>query len=407
MNDIQSCKIEQLFDTMASNIFIDGDKRYIGELPNLELEYYDENTKTIKWGGVEYIEKHLVDKPMFEVSLSNGFKIKVTEDHSLMVVRKGELIESKVYEIEDNDVFITVNGNTILENITPLERQAEWVYDIQMKDTPHTFFANGVLVHNSCFLKYNVDVEKLTKVVEELNKTKLKKELIQKYNPDLDDDYLLYDLEWEKTLKYIYFGDKKKRYYSIQEDDSKYIHGLNIIRKDTPEYVSELLDNLCEKSVKQNISVKDLEETYELIQKADYDQIAVHKSFSKRFESYNKTMPQHVSGALFANEHLNLSIRHSDVVFLFYINSFCEPDIKPKDRKNVVCLRREDFPIIKETDKFEIDYMELMEKQFIQPLREFDKIPVVAKAIEDWAIKYSDNYRLSKVNGYVFKKRKI
>ena len=50
-------------------------------------------------------------------------------------------------------------------------------------------------------------------------------------------------------------------------------------------------------------------------------------------------MPQHVSGALFANKYLDLKIRHSDVVFLFYINSFCEPHIKPQDRKNVICLR--------------------------------------------------------------------
>jgi intein/homing endonuclease len=34
-----------------------------------------------------------------------------------------------------------------------LDRGARWVYDIQMKDNPHTFFANGVLVHNSLFAR--------------------------------------------------------------------------------------------------------------------------------------------------------------------------------------------------------------------------------------------------------------
>jgi len=125
------------------------------------------------------------------------------------------------------------------------------------------------------------------------------------------------------------------------------------------------------------------------------DEIAVHKSITKRFEKYNKTIPQHVSGALFANEHLGLKIKHSDVVYLFYINSFCEPDIKPSERKNVICLRKEDFPLIATTDKFEIDYNELMEKQFIQPLREFNKIPQVQKAIDDWGKSFNDNYRMN------------
>jgi DNA polymerase elongation subunit (family B) len=219
--------------------------------------------------------------------------------------------------------------------------------------------------------------------------------------------YFQYNLEYEKNLSYIYFGDRKKRYYSIQENGEKYIHGMNIIRKDTPEYVKELLNDLCEQAVKDNFTIKNLEEVYEKIKTADYDQIGVHKHYSKRFEAYNKTMPQHVSGALFANEHLNLKIKHSDVVFLFYINSFCEPEIKPADRRGVICLRKEDFNIIKTTDKFEIDYNELMEKQFIQPLREFDKILQVQQVINEWCNKLTENYRIKRSGEYAFKKKKV
>jgi hypothetical protein len=31
----------------------------------------------------------------------------------------------------------------------------DYVYDVGMKDTPHTFFANGILVHNSSFISYD------------------------------------------------------------------------------------------------------------------------------------------------------------------------------------------------------------------------------------------------------------
>jgi hypothetical protein len=46
-----------------------------------------------------------------------------------------------------------------------------------------------------------------------------------------------------------------------------------------------------------------------------------------------------------------------------------------------------------------------MEKQIIQPLREFDKIPIVEQTINEWCKLMEDNYRFSKIKGYVFKKR--
>ena len=121
--------------------------------------------------------------------------------------------------------------------------------------------------------------------------------------------------------------------------------------------------------MKGTLTVTHLEETYEQLKTANLEDIAVHKSISKKFEHYKKTMPQHVKGALFANTILDLQIRNSDTVYLFYINSFVEPDVKVSDRQNVICLRKTDFPLIKDNPKFEIDYYELMEKQIIQPLR--------------------------------------
>ena len=260
---------------------------------------------------------------------------------------------------------------------------------------------------DSVFLKLKVDEQTFKRQLYQFNKEVLPDQLIKRFNPCIDLKYLQYELEHEKNLSYLYLGDRKKRYYSIQQDGSKYIHGLNIIKKDTPAYIKQLLDQLCERAVTGKFSVSDLEQVYNKIKTAELDEIAVHKSITKRFEKYNKTIPQHVSGALFANEHLGVKIKHSDVVYLFYINSFCEPEIKPGDRKNVVCLRKEDFPLIATTDKFQIDYNELMEKQFIQPLREFNKIPQVQKAIDDWGKLFNDNYRINNKGQFVFKKRKF
>jgi len=158
--------IEELFENYARSIFVTEDKRYIGSMPELELEYYDEGTNAIKWGDVEFIERHLVDKLMFEIILEDGNLVKVTEDHSLMVLRENKLVESKVYELKEEDLFVTLNGLTRCKTIVPMERKARWVYDIQMKDNPHTFFANGVLVHNSVFIKLKVDENTLKEQLE-------------------------------------------------------------------------------------------------------------------------------------------------------------------------------------------------------------------------------------------------
>jgi len=90
----------------------------------------------------------------------------------------------------------------------------------------------------------------LLKYIDYLNNGGLKNDLIKKYNNGLNDKYCQYNLEHEQTLAFVYFGDRKKRYYSIRDDGSKYIHGLNIIRKDTPELIKLMLDELCEKSVR-------------------------------------------------------------------------------------------------------------------------------------------------------------
>jgi hypothetical protein len=117
-----------------------------------------------------------------------------------------------------------------------------------------------------------------------------------------------------------------------------------------------MLDDMCELAVRGGFSINVLKDAYSRIKRAPYDEIAVHKAIRKQFTSYVKTLPQHVAGALFANEILDLKLRNSDVVYLFYINNFVQPDRKINDRNNVICLRKEDFHHIESTDKFKIDY---------------------------------------------------
>ena len=311
-DEIHTNSIEYLFNTYGKDVYITEDNRHFASLPDIELEYYDEKNRTIRWGSVAQIEKHYVNKKMFNIILENDLNVKVTEDHSLVVVRNGKLEQTKVSELENDDFFITTRGRCGVKNIIELERKPRWVYDITMDVTPHTFFANNILVHNSCFLtpKEGSSIETLRKDVDRFNEIEVTEELLKKYNPDLPDEYNFYNLEMETEFDYIYFGDSKKRYYAIKKDGEKYVHGLNIIRKDTPKFIKDILTELADKSVREKIEYKDLEDTFEKIKNADYRDIAVHKYISKPFHMYKKTMPQHVAGAVFANKLFNLPIKN-------------------------------------------------------------------------------------------------
>ena len=258
---------------------------------------------------------------------------------------------------------------------------------------------------DSIFIKLfqDMNANDLFHYLDVFNKSNIKERFVKRFNKYIDQfpEYCQMELKYQKHLKYIYFGEGKKRYYSIEDNGSKYIHGLNIIRKDTPEYVSYLLDILCQKAVKNELTLEDLQMTYNKIKCVSYDKIGIHKAFNKRFDQYNKNVPQHLSAVQFANEKLGLKIQHSDSVYLFYIKSLCEQNLKPKDRHDAICLRPEDFSIIDNNDKFEIDYDKFFEKQIIQPLREFDKIPKVKQVLQQYYKNKNDRYKISKAGEYV------
>lgn len=74
----------------------------------LKLPFYDDTTDQIKNGSVDYIEKHIVEKELFEIITEQGRSIIVTDDHSLIVDRNGNLTEIKANDLKENDVLICI-----------------------------------------------------------------------------------------------------------------------------------------------------------------------------------------------------------------------------------------------------------------------------------------------------------
>jgi len=98
--------VEDLF--MAGDIFWkDGDKEY-SRNNDIKVSSYDPETNTVKQSSYQYVYRHKVRKKKYKITTANGKSVVVTEDHSVMVLVNGNLVEKKPAELTKNDVIITL-----------------------------------------------------------------------------------------------------------------------------------------------------------------------------------------------------------------------------------------------------------------------------------------------------------
>jgi len=122
------------------------------ELTNFSLLYY---------GKVKRIIRHKVTKPKWTLTTKAGHCVHVTSDHSIMVLRDGNLQKMSPTETRPGDCVISADvmrgdivekEDSIVSCIETGTFNDEYVYDIEMDDNTHTFFANDILVHNSAYI---------------------------------------------------------------------------------------------------------------------------------------------------------------------------------------------------------------------------------------------------------------
>ena len=129
---------------------------------------------------------------------------------------------------------------------------------------------------------------------------------------------------------------------------------------------------MAEFAVRDQLDVNWVKDLRSILESQPYETIGISKAFGKPFKDYEKTMPQHVKAAKWANEKLGTNITHQDNPYLFYIKSNCEEDLKVKERQKAICLNSEDLKYIDQRkDVFEIDYDVYFKKQVLEQLDEF------------------------------------
>lgn len=214
---------------------------------------------------IKYIMAHKVQKRMFRIKC-NGDSVIVTEDHSVIVMRGDNMISCKPADIKQSDKLIKIDTNIELNNefvIEDLGVCEMWVYDIEVEDN-HNFFANNILVHNSCYFTLDDFVDKITqgnedkfdrhKIVDAIDaycKNKIEPFIASKYQ-ELADYMNAY--QNKMSMKREVISDRgmfrAKKNYVLQVYDNEGVRyenpklktmGVETARSTTPQFVKDAL----------------------------------------------------------------------------------------------------------------------------------------------------------------------
>lgn len=214
----------------------------------------------------------------------------------------------------------------ILE-IDELPLEESLMYDIGMVDTPHTFFANNILVHNSCY----IDAKPLIRDIETKSEDEIAKESVEV--SEKVTEFINNGIKWlsthhlhssnnrllfnqEKIIVRGFWGQAKKRYALLgvnpktMERDVT-IKGFDSVRSSFPKTFRKMLaemisDVVSAKGEKQlNDKLKQFRTDYKKSPLPDIMLPTSVKEISK-FKSTTKGVPIHVKSAQNYNSLLQL-----------------------------------------------------------------------------------------------------
>ena len=222
--------------------------------------------------------------------------------------------------------------NIELDEITSIEDlgiSEEYVYDVGMVDTPHTFFANDILVHNSVFfpaeplirLEYGGNDER-----ELISRTLIETQKVQSYLNSTFDVYALkfhnakthrWNFKQEMIARRAFWGSAKKRYAmwivnknSLDVNEPE-IKGFDVVRSSFPKsfrvFMKQIIIDILHDSDKDELNSKVLEfkRAYKNNPILDIMMPTGIKEYSK-FKIGQKATPIHIKSAQNYNKLLEL-----------------------------------------------------------------------------------------------------
>jgi len=163
------------------------------------------------------------------------------------------------------------------------------VYDVVMKKNPHTFFANNILVHNSCYFRI-IEAENLEQA-EKIGKevvTACDKKSIPALVTNIFNGFDIMRSDFEAISQSTLSYGKKKQYAFLKawEDGETLpspklgITGLSIKRSDSPKHLSTQMKPFFIEIMKGMDNQK-IKESMDIIE-AEYDTLSIYDLSAKR-----------------------------------------------------------------------------------------------------------------------------
>lgn len=325
--------IENHFNRLieVNPIFKENSKEIIILIHELNSPCFIDDKNLVENKQVLTIYRHLCDKQMYKIELEDGSFVEVTEDHSLMVERNGNLMEVTPTELESTDICVNIDCNRlmIINTIKLDRREQKFVYDIVMKDNRYPyFFANNILVHNSCFFKtLQNNYEDCSKRAKEIaNEINLSFDEFAVNSFLINDNFKgIFAVSQETVSDAAIITGGKKNYimHAVEKDgkptDKMIIKGLQIKKTNTPKPIRSMLISHFERLLKgedwSSIGISLLENRELLLNNSELDveslglPIKVNSLENYQQAYYNKTpgktIPGHVMSAIMWNECLD------------------------------------------------------------------------------------------------------
>ena len=366
------------------------------------------------------VSRHKTEKNLVEVTVSSAEtgerKIVLTTDHVCMVYTPDHFFDNinaknlhvgDVVSIYDDKSSSEVAGE--ITSITDLGPTEDYVYDCEVDNESHSFYGNGILVHNSQFVNLGCvtghfidDMGYPAKMSDWTDKQKLK-------YWEYVEDFVEHDLniyvqnlvrdncftENSQVLRYSleYIADtgiyESKKHYGVRKilaegpeivDKIKY-SGIELKKGNIPPTVKEFLADIYSGVLRDEWTADDfrkyLSSAYERFVKLDVDEIAFWKGYGTEKESTGfLEMAKGTSGiakaCTFYNHILdNLKLtKYYDQILVGDKVRFMY--VKPTNKYgiNVIAYKPDQYP--KEfRELFEIDYDTMWDKLIMGTLRKF------------------------------------
>lgn len=335
-NGVESVAIEDLYNKLlhsGTNITYRPNGYELLDVSNIEIKTIGNRFVKLKYLCRHKTAKHLL-KLIIKTAVGRNTVI-VTTDHVCMVYNRDHFFENlSACELDIGQTVSVYNQQSDQElvgtiiGIDDLGETAEYVYDAEVDDGNHCFYANNVLVHNSQFMniqcvtdwfksKYNLDPTlrnwpdefklKLWRWVDNFVEKDLNihmQQVIADYCHTKHADVLRYSLE--------YVGDvgiyEAKKHYAVHKivsegpelvDKIKFV-GVELKKATSPLKVKEFLGDVYDGVLLYNWQDTDysnyINDLYEDFKRLGIDDIAMWKGYNTASESTGQFL-QMVKGA--------------------------------------------------------------------------------------------------------------